>query len=151
MQQPLVKNSAQGHHNVREDEIATFCPVAVTDRTPANGQYRAYYAILGTDVGQMVVDLLAPRKAKNVLGHKIIKSITLFAGNAVGGLTEHERKRYATDPIVLFELVDFNNLEAAGTSAEEKETRESLWRAVQANGERIVVVREIKDRQIHSM
>ena len=120
----------------------------MTNRTPANEQSRAYFALLGTFIGQTVVDLLATRKDVKKFGHKVIKSITLFAGDAGEHFTDDERKRYATDPIILFEVADIGACQDAGINLRGIEIRESKWSQLQANGERKVIICDIKDPQI---
>lgn len=71
--------------------------------------FRAYYAILGSDLGSSVAWLLARHKTPvKYLGMKTINSIRVFHADYPPGMSAEEAQKYYT-PVLLFEIVDVND------------------------------------------
>jgi hypothetical protein len=110
--------------------------------------FRAFYALLGSPLGSIVVELLAPRKATTALGSKTVKSITLFAGDTIHGMTEDELSR-ARHPVMLFELVDLADLETATLLSVERVLVENqIWTLPGPNGKPKPFIHPIRQPQI---
>ena len=69
----------------------------------------SFYALLGTDTGERIINLLSRHKQDKELGHKMLKSVTIFhAITPIEGFTAEEYDKYIRWPALIFEVVDYD-------------------------------------------